>query len=116
MKGGYKEYPNKGVKFDPRAITSRRMPESLKVYSGQLNYGFNFLMINGYLTKSDREKIVEKIEMLESYDQTGDKLKSSYWCCNKSYLIEFFRTSRTNFKIYALQLFFFEESQTIDFL
>jgi hypothetical protein len=29
MKGGCKQYPNIGVKIDPRAITSGRMPESL---------------------------------------------------------------------------------------
>jgi len=36
MKGGCKNYPNEGVKIDPRAITSAMMPESLKVYCGYL--------------------------------------------------------------------------------
>ena len=47
MKGGCKEYPNTGVRIDPRSITSARMPESLKVYSGFLNRAFYFLMEMG---------------------------------------------------------------------
>jgi len=116
MKGGCTEYPNKGVKIDPRAIASGRMPESLKVFTGLLNYGYIYLMNNGYCTKQDIKKIVGKIEMLDAYNQSRNKLKSSYWCMNDFCLIEFFRTSRSNYKIYALNIFFLEESQTLNFL
>lgn len=116
MKGGCKVYPNIGVKLDPRAITSPRMPESLKIYSGFLNYGYNYLMINGYCTKPDVDKINVRIDRLSSFENTRDKLKSSYWFRNDFYIIEFFKTNKTNFKIYALKIFFIEESRNIEFL
>jgi len=52
MKRGCKEYPNTGVKIDPRSITSARTPESLKVYNGFLNRASYFLMVNGSLNPS----------------------------------------------------------------
>jgi len=64
MKGGGAIYPNKGVKIDPRALTSIRMPESLKVYCGYLNQGFSYLLGEGILTSSDLEREYYKIYAL----------------------------------------------------
>jgi len=116
MKGGCKVYPNQGVKIDPRTIASGRMPESLKVFSGQLNYGYNYLVKNGYCIQADIDKIIGKPETLEAYNQSRHKFKSSYWCMTDFYIIEFFRTSMTNYKIYALRILFFQESPSLDFL
>ncbi len=113
MKGGCTEYPNKGVKIDPRAITSARMPESLRVYSGFLNHEYFFLMTNGFLQKKDIKREKEKIEKLLPYKYTLDKLKSSHWFYSDTHLVEFFRTSRHNFKIYVLRTVFFEEYHSL---
>jgi CTP:phosphocholine cytidylyltransferase-like protein len=109
MKGGCTEYPNKGVKIDPRSITSVRMPESLKVYSGFLNHAFYFLKENGYMCKKIIERETETIESLLPYSKTKNKLRSSHWFNSDMYRIEFFRTSTKNFKVYAFKLFFIEE-------
>lgn len=109
MKGSCKEYPNTGVKFDPRSITSKRMPESLKVYSGFLNRALYFLMENGYMKKKVIEREEGKIQRLLPFKETNDKIKSSHWFNSGMYRIEFFRTSPKNFKVYAFKLFFIEE-------
>ena len=109
MKGGCKEYPNTGVRFDPRSITSARMPESLKVYSGFLNRAFYFLNVNGHISKKIIDRETDTIEKLLPYNETNDKFKSSYWFNSDMYRIEFFRTSPNNFKVYAFKLFFIEE-------
>ncbi len=109
MKGGCKQYPNIGVKIDPRAITSARMPESLKVYTGYLHPALYYLMSNGYLQKKDIDREGDKIKELSPYNVTKSKLQSSYWFLSDTYLLEFFRTSSYNYKIYALKIVFFEE-------
>ncbi len=109
MKGGCKQYPNIGVKIDPRAITSARMPESLKVYTGYLHPALYYLMSNGYLQKKDINREGDKIKELPQYNVTKRKLQSSHWIRSETYLLEFFRTSSYNYKIYALRIEFFEE-------
>jgi hypothetical protein len=111
MKGGGEIYPNKGVKIDPRAITSARMPESLKVYSGYLFQGYIYLKDEGILTRSDIEKESDKIECLPPLCKTKSKLLSSHWFRSDTYLIEFLRTTAYNYKIYALRILFIEESR-----
>jgi len=113
MKGGGEIYPNKGVKIDPRAITSARMPESLKVYSGYLFQGYNYLKDEGILTRSDIERESQKIDSLLPLYNTKDKFLSSYWFHSNIYLIEFLRTSSYNYKIYALRILFIEESYSL---
>ena len=111
MKGGNKQYPNIGVRIDPRSITSARMPESLKVYTGYLIPAFYYLMTNGYWQKKDLNREREKIQALRPYNVTKNKLQSSYWFHSDTFLLEYFRTSHFNFKIYALRIVFFEEGQ-----
>lgn len=113
MKGGGAIYPNKGVKIDPRALTSIRMPESLKVYSGYLRQGFTYLLGEGILTWSDIEREYYKIQGLLPLQKTKNKLHSSHWFHSGTYLIEFFRTSSFNFKIYALRIAFPEETNSL---
>ena len=113
MKGGCKYYPNTGVKIDPRSITSERMPESLKVFSGFLFKGYSFLKRRGYLTFEDIERTKVIIESLEPLSETHNKIKSSHWIRSEKYIIEFFRTAKTNYKIYALQIFFEEDSHDV---
>jgi hypothetical protein len=110
MKGGGTAYPNKGVKIDPRAITSARMPESLKVCSGYLKTCYNCLMGEGMMKRSYIESENQKISHLMPYSQTGNSYKSSYWFRTETHIIEFLRTSDFNYKIYALQIVFIEES------
>jgi hypothetical protein len=110
MKGGGKNYPNKGVKIDPRAITSAKMPECLKVHSGYLKTGYDFLMVEGIITKSFVEREDPKISALRPFCQTKNKLRSSHWFHSDTHLLEFFRTSEFNYKIYALRQLFIEES------
>ena len=114
MKGGCKYYPNTGVKIDPRSISSDRLPESLKVFSGFLFKGYRFLKRRGYLTIEDIERTKVIIEYLEPLSETQDKIKSSHWIRSEKYLIEFFRTTKTNYKIYALRIVFEEDSQDVN--
>jgi hypothetical protein len=113
MKGGGAIYPNKGVKIDPRALTSIRMPESLKVYSGYLNEGIKYLLREGILAWSDFEREYDKIQGLFPLQKTKNKLHSSHWFSSKTYLIEFFRTSSYNYKVYALRIAFPEEDDSL---
>lgn len=109
MKGGNEIYPNKGVKIDPRAITSAKMPESIKVYSGYLDKSYDYLKGEGILTRTDLEREHYNIRDLRPYSQTHDRLKSSHWFCSSTHLVEFFRTSIFNYKVYALRIVFLEE-------
>jgi hypothetical protein len=111
MKGGGIVYPNKGVKIDPRSITSAKMPESLKVYSGYLKACYNCLMGEGMMKRSYVERENQKISDLMPYSQTANKFKSSHWFRTDTHIVEFFRTSEFNYKIYALQIAFIEESK-----
>lgn len=113
MKGGGSIYPNKGVKIDPRALTSIRMPESLKVYTGYLDQGFKYLLGERILTRSDIDREYYKILGLVPLQKTKNKLRSSHWFHSKSYLIEFFRTSLLNYKVYALRIAFPEEANSL---
>ena len=113
MKGGGKIYPNEGVKIDPRAITSAKMPESLKIYSGDLFNGYIYIKNYGFLTQQYIERNHKKIKTLPPYCLTKDALRSSHWFPSDTHLIEFFRTSEYNYKIYALRIVFFEELQTL---
>ncbi len=113
MKGGGTIYPNKGVKIDPRALTSVRMPESLKVYSGYLLQGYNYLMREGILTGLDIEREEDNILDLLPLCKTGNKLKSSLWFRSDTHLVEFLRTSNYNYKVYALKILFFEEAPSL---
>jgi CTP:phosphocholine cytidylyltransferase-like protein len=113
MKGGGSIYPNKGIKMDPRALTSIRMPESLKVYCGYLNEGFKYLRREGILTLSDFDREYNKIQSLIPLQETKNKLHSSHWFHSETYLIEFFRTSSYNYKIYALRISFPEEENSL---
>lgn len=113
MKGGNEIYPNKGVKIDPRAITSAKMPESLKVYSGYLKEGYDYLKGEGILTQTDIQKEDQKIKDLSPLFQSGNKLISSHWFHSNTHLVEFFRTSTYNYKVYALRIVFLEESDSL---
>ena len=113
MKGGCEIYPNRGVKVDPRAKTSVRMPESLKVYSGYLTDGYKFLMGEGMLRRHDIEREGQKIKDLQPLFETHDKFKSSYWFISETHIVEFFRTSIYNYKVYALRIVFLEESPSL---
>lgn len=113
MKGGGAIYPNKGVKIDPRALTSIRMPESLKVYSGYLDQGIKYLLREGILTWSEIERESDYIQGLIPLQKTKNKLHSSHWFRSETYIIEFFRTSSYNYKIYALRISFPEEAESL---
>jgi hypothetical protein len=113
MKGGGKIYPNEKVKIDPRTITSSKMPESINVYCGYLKRGYICLMGKGIITKPYIEREDQKIDALLPFSQTMDKLKSSHWFYTDTHLVEFFRTSPYNFKIYALKVLYIEESRTL---
>ena len=113
MKGGGNIYPNIGVKIDPRAITSARMPECLKVHCGYLKSGYMFLMGEGIITRSYVEIEDPQISALLPFCQTKNKLKSSHLFHSDTHLIEFFRTTAFNYKIYALREVFFEESESL---
>ena len=113
MKGGNEIYPNKGVKIDPRALTSAKMPESLKVYSGYLTDGYKFLMGEGMLRLNDIEREGQKIKDLQPLFKTHNKFKSSYWFISETHIVEFFRTSIYNFKVYALRIVFLGESRSL---
>ena len=113
MKGGGKIYPNEGVKIDPRAITSARMPESLKVFSGYCIDSYKFLMGEGILKQSDINREEYKILDLLPLYQTDDKFKSSYWFSSDTHLVEFLRTSDYNYKVYALKIIFPEEARSL---
>jgi hypothetical protein len=113
MKGGGEIYPNKGVKIDPRSITSAKMPESLKVYSGFLLYSYKYLMGEGILKQSDINIEDRKIRGLLPFSKTHDKFKSSHWFRSDTCLIEFLRTSDYNYKVYALKIIFFEEATSL---
>jgi hypothetical protein len=109
MKGGCEVYPNKGVKIDPRSITSAKMPESLKVYCGYYYNGYAYIVNEGIITWLDLEKEKPKIESLPPFCKTKNKLLSSHLFRSKTHLIEFFRTSQYSYKIYALRIAFFED-------
>jgi hypothetical protein len=113
MKAGGTIYPNEKVKIDPRAITSAKMPESLNVYCGYLKRGYTCLMGKGIITMTFIESEDQKIIALLPFSQTRDKLKSSHWFLTETHFVEFLRTSSYTFKIYALKIFFIEESQTL---
>jgi len=111
MKGGCKNYPNEGVKIDPRAITSAMMPESLKVYCGYLNQGYRYLVRKGIMTWEDIEINNQKILDLLPLSENYNKSEASLMVFQDNYVIEFFRTTKYNFKIYVLRLESFEEAQ-----
>ena len=108
MKGGGKIYPNKGVKIDPRAITSANMPESLKVYSGYLDRGYKYLLRKGIMTWKDIERENQRIKALLPLSENNNKLEASLLVFHDNHLIEFLRTSNYNYKIYVLRLMFSE--------
>ena len=113
MKGGGTVYPNIGVKIDPRSITSERMPESLKEISGYLWNCYTHLKDYGILTRPDIEREEQFIRELPPYSQTKNALQSSYWFLSDTHIVEFLRTSSTNYKVYALRIIFFEESNSL---
>lgn len=113
MKGGSKVYPNLGVKIDPRAITSAKMPESLKVFSGYLNDGYYYLKGEGILTRKDVEREDQKIKNLSPLCQSVNKLIFSHWFHSNTHLIEFLHTSLFNYKVYALRIVFREETNSL---
>ena len=100
-----RERPNKGIWLDPRVITSAIMSEGLCVYKGMLKHAFKYILRNEYCASDEITDYKEIIYELEPYNLSGDKLKSSYvfWSVNEC-LIEFFRTSKFNFKVYVLTL------------
>jgi len=89
------------------------MPESLKVYSGYFNEGFKYLLREGILTRTNMEIEYYKIQSLLPLQKTKNKLHSSHWFCSENYLIEFFRTSSYNYKVYALRIGFPEEANSL---
>ena len=109
MKGGCKIYPNLGVKIDPRAITSAKMPESLKVYSGYLKRGYFCLTGKGIITMPYIAREDQEINALLPLSETRNKFKSSHCFFTETHYVEFFRTSSYTFKIYALRIFDFEK-------
>ena len=90
------------------------MPESLKVFSGFLYSGYKYLKRRGYLSFKDIERTKSIIEYLEPLSETQNKFKSSHWIRSADYIIEFFRTTKTNYKIYAFRIFFEEDSQDVN--
>lgn len=106
MKGLCKEYPNKGVRLDPRTITSVRIPESLRVYRGFLSSVLSHLVRKKYCTYYEIENKIDQIYDLEPFNVTNNKYKSSLFIYGEYYLIEIFRTSDTNYKAYALKIKF----------
>ena len=97
------EYPNKGVWLDPRAITSARMPESLCILKGEIKYIFKDLVKDGYCSPMEIYYQKDDIYNLIPFNVTGNKLESSIAVETKNYFFEFFRTSKFNFKVYALK-------------
>ena len=113
MKGGGKKYPNKGVKIDPRAITSARMPESLKVYSGYLYQGYRYLVRKKIMIWPEIEMEDQKIKALVPLSANNNKFEASLWVFYDNHVIEFFRTSEYNYKIYAFRIVFDEECHSL---
>lgn len=111
MKGGGKIYPNEGVKIDPRAITSAKMPESLKVYCGYLNQGYRCLVRKGIMTWKDIEINNQKILELLPLSENNNKFEASLLVFQDYHLVEFFRTNDYTYKIYVLRIALFEEAQ-----
>ena len=97
------EYPNRGVRLDPRVITSARMPESLCILKGEIKYIFKDLVKDEYCSTIEIFHNKENIYLLEPFNVTGNKLESSFRFETNNYLFEFFRTSRYNYKVYALE-------------
>ena len=98
------EYPNAGVFLDPRTITSAKMPESILIYRGDIKNAFSNLIRKGYCIPYDISRQKEFIYNLIPYNLTQDKIASSHLFFSDDYLIEFFRTSRSNYKVYAMRL------------
>ena len=113
MKGGGKIYPNKGVKIDPRTITSGKMPESLKVYSGYLNRGYKYIVREGIMTWKDIERDNQRIQALLPLSVNMNMSEASLWVFNDLHLIEFFLTSEFNYKIYVLKIALPEEAKLL---
>ena len=97
------EYPNKGVWLDPRSITSARMPESLCILKGEIKYIFKDLVKDGYCSPIEIFYKKENIYNLKPFNVTGNKQESSFTFETNNYLFEFFRTSKFNYKVYALK-------------
>ena len=97
------KYPNKGVWLDPRIITSIIMPESLCILKGEIKYIFKDLLSEGYCTPNEISYNKENIYNLEPFNVTDNKMDSSFTFETTNYLFEFFRTSKYNYKVYALK-------------
>jgi len=90
------QYPNYGVAIDPRTITSARMPESLCVYKGKIEYVFRFLYRHNYCEYNDIYVQKESIYQLAPLNITNKKIASSHLFWTEKYLIEFLKTSEHN--------------------
>ena len=99
------KYPNKGVWLDPRSITSAKMPESSCMVKGQIKHIFKYCVKEGYCTPLDISARKELICDLKLYNQTGRKMESSIGYETETHVVEFFRTSKFNYKVYALERF-----------
>lgn len=98
-----RKYPNRNIWVDPRSILSERMPEGTLMFQGIIGYGFPFLHKSHYCTYKDIENEKEIVYNLTPFNISNNKQISSHVFINAEYVIEFFRTSRTNYKIYILK-------------
>ena len=89
------------------------MPESLKVYTGYLNRGYKCLVREGIMTWKDIERDNQRIQALLPLSVNMNKSEASLWVSNDHHLIEFFRTSAFNYKVYALRIAFPEEANSL---
>lgn len=79
------------------------MPESLCILKGEIKYIFKDLVKDEYCTPTEIYDTKDNIYNLQPFSVTGNKLKSSFTFETQKYLFEFFRTSKFNFKVYALK-------------
>ncbi len=98
-----RKYPNRNIWVDPRCILSERMPEGTVVFKGIIGHGFQYLLKHNYCTFKDIENEKEIVYNLKPFNISNNKHISSRVFINAEYIIELFRTSRTNYKIYTLK-------------
>jgi len=84
------------------------MPESFRIYRGGRHFVQSHLVKYGYLTYDDIGHEIDKIKDLPPYSTTKNKIASSLIITGDRYLIEIFRTSLTNYKAYAMMVYFDE--------
>ena len=81
------------------------MPESLCIVKGQIKHIFKYCVKEGYCSPIDIFAKKELIYDLKPYNLTGSKTESSFGFETDTHVIEFFWTSKFNYKVYALKRF-----------